>query len=241
MKRNQKIAEQKMIREKFEHQRRIPELYPKTENQKLFIDAMKSSPLVVATAPAGCGKSLLACWWAAHEFLNHRCKKIVLMRAYQPLAGRSIGALPGGVELKLYGYYIQLIEYLQDFMGKGAVDVALRNGEIELGDLQSVRGRSYDEGTMIICDEAQNFYVSEVQALTTRIGEGSQMIFLGDGSGFQTDVRKGTNGLAYLIHIINKYKIDECSVIKFTREDIVRSGIVKSFVIAFEEEEALIK
>lgn len=236
MKRSQKVAEQRIVREKFEHQRKIPQLYPKTQNQQIMIDRMKDTKLVIGAASAGCGKTLLACWWAASQFLNHRCKKIILLRAYQPLAGRNIGFVPGDVELKLYNFYLQMIQYLEDFMGKGAVETALRNKEIELGDLQSIRGRSWDDDTIIICDEAQSLFVSEVQAIVTRLGESSQLIVIGDNSGFQTDVVRGTNGLDYLLRIVEQYNISDTAIIRFTRDDIVRSGIVRDFVIAFEED-----
>jgi phosphate starvation-inducible PhoH-like protein len=236
LKRNQKIAEQRIVREKFEHQRKIPQLHPKTQNQQLFMDAMRSTPVVIGAGSAGVGKSLLACWWAASQFTNHRCKKIVLLRAYQPLAGRSVGFRPGSLEDKLHAFYIQLIEYLEDFMGKGAVEVAIRNGEIELGDLESIRGRSWDEGTLVIAEEFQNMFVPEVQAITTRMGEGSQLICIGDDSGFQTDVKRGRNGLEYLISIVEKYKIPDVEIVRFTHDDIVRSGITKDFVLAYEKE-----
>lgn len=238
MKRSQKLQEQRMVREKFEHQRKIPTLHPKTDNQREMMARMRDTKLVVGRGVAGTGKSLLACWWAANEFINHRCKKIVLLRAYQPLAGRSIGFKPGTAEDKLFGFYVQLIEYLEDFMGKGAVEVAIRNGEIELGDLEVIRGRSWDNDTIVICDEFQNMFVPEVQALVTRLGENSQMICIGDNSGFQTDVKKGKNGLDYLVEIVQKYNIGDVAIISFTHEDIVRSGMVKDFVIAFEKEHA---
>lgn len=238
MKRSQKLQEQRMVREKFEHQRKIPALHPKTENQRKFMQAMRENKLVIGKGCAGTGKTLLACWWAANEFINHRCKKIVLLRAYQPLAGRSIGFKPGTHEEKLYGFYVQLIEYLEDFMGKGAVEIAMRNKEIELGDLEVIRGRSWDNNTIVITDESQNLFVPEIQALVTRLGEDSQMICIGDDSGFQTDVKKGKNGLDYLVEVVEKYQVNDIGIVSFGHDDIVRSGMVKDFVIAFEKEQA---
>jgi phosphate starvation-inducible protein PhoH len=62
------------------------------------------------------------------------------------------------------------------------------------------------------------------------------MIFCGDDSGLQTDIKKGMTGMTYLTKIISKYNIEDTSVIEFTPADIVRSGITKSFVLAFESE-----
>jgi phosphate starvation-inducible PhoH-like protein len=85
-------------------------------------------------------------------------------------------------------------------------------------------------------DESQNLFVPEIQALTTRVGNDSQIIFCGDNTGPQTDVKKGMDGLTYLEKICLKYNIGDCSFTTFTREHVVRSGLTKEFVIAFEDE-----
>lgn len=239
MKRKSKNNNQRVIKDKFveERQNRVPVIHPKTQNQKKFMDALRKDKLIIAKGSAGTGKTLIACWYAAELLSWHKIKKIVLMRAYQPLAGRSTGFRPGTYEEKLFSFYTQLLEYLEEFLGKGTVEVAIRNKEIELGDLEAVRGKSWDNGTLIICDESQNLFVPEIQALTTRLGEDSQIVFLGDDSGFQTDVRKGVNGLDYLTNIVTKYKIPDVGIISFTEEDIVRSGMTKDFVKAYAKEE----
>jgi phosphate starvation-inducible PhoH-like protein len=158
-----------------------------------------------------------------------------LIRAYQPLAGRSIGFLPGTLDEKLMPYYQQMIDYFEDYLGKATTEIHLKQKTIEICSLETIRGRSW-ERAIIIVDEAQSLFVPEVQALVTRIGEGSQMIFCGDNSGTQTDVRVGTDGLTYLEQLVLRYEITDTAFVKFTRDDIVRSGITKEFVVAFEEE-----
>jgi phosphate starvation-inducible protein PhoH len=179
--------------------------------------------------------TMVSCWHAAKKLFYGDVKKIVLIRAYQPLAGRTIGFMPGTAEEKLKPYYQQMLDYLEDFLGKGAVEVGLKSGSIEMCSLETIRGRSWNN-TIALIDESQSLFVPEVQALTTRLGEGSQMIFCGDNSGLQTDVKNTMDGLTYLHKLVDKYKIPEVSSIQFTREDICRSDITKSFVIAFEDE-----
>jgi phosphate starvation-inducible protein PhoH len=128
-----------------------------------------------------------------------------------------------------------MIDYFEDFLGKATTEIHLKQKTIEICSLETIRGRSW-ENTIIIVDESQSLFVPEVQALVTRIGEGSQMIFCGDNSGTQTDVRIGMDGLTYLEQLASRYGIEDTAFIKFTRDDIVRSGITKEFVIAFEEE-----
>ncbi len=179
--------------------------------------------------------TLISCYHAAKKLHYNDIKKIVLIRAYQPLAGRSIGLLPGDINDKLVPYYQQMLDYLEDCLGKGSMEIALKNKVVEICSLETIRGRSWDN-CIVIVDEAQNLFVPEVQALMTRIGENCQMIICGDSSGIQTDVKKGMDGLTYLNKIVSKYNISDCAFVEFNRDDIVRSGMTKEFVIAFEEE-----
>ena len=234
MKRAEKTIEQRVRKEKFERKEFYP-LLPKNGNQQDLLDAFKYNAIVVAAGCAGTGKTMLACWHAAKKLHYGDIKKIVLIRAYQPLAGRSIGFLPGTLEEKLMPYYRQMIDYFEDFMGKGTVDIHIKQGTIEICSLETIRGRSW-ENSIVIVDESQSLFVPEVQALVTRIGERSQMILCGDNSGTQTDVRNGTDGLTYLEQLVARYYIPDVAFIRFNVEDIVRSGITKEFVIAFESE-----
>lgn len=236
MKRSQKLQQDRMVREKFESERRLPALTPKTDNQKHFLEGLEEKTLSIGAGVAGSGKTLLSCWYATKELVNHRTNKIVLIRAYQPLAGRNMGFLPGTVEDKLLPYYQQMLCYIEDFMGKASLEVALKRKDIEICALEAIRGRSWDD-SIVIVDEAQNLYVPEIQALMTRIGQGTKMILIGDNTGIQTDVRKGQNGLDYLIDIVRKYNIQDHQKTFFGYDDILRSGITKDFVIAFDREE----
>lgn len=232
MKRNQKAEAQK--KEKF-LRTPFPVLLPKNERQSNTLEAFKYNTVVCLQGSAGTGKTLLSCWHAAKRLKHGDIKKIVLIRAYQPLAGRTIGFMPGDATEKLMPFYQQMIDYLEDYLDKGAVEIALKNKNIEICSLETVRGRSWDDAIIII-DESQSLYVSEVQALLTRIGSNSQMIFCGDDSGIQTDIKNGMNGLTYLGLLVKKYNIPDVAAINFTVEDIVREGLTKEFVLAFEAE-----
>lgn len=234
MKRNQKVQTQRVQKEKFERTV-FPSVLPRNENQKKLLEAIKYNTVVVAHGSAGTGKTLISCYHAAKKLHYNDIRKIVLIRAYQPLAGRSIGFLPGTLDEKLLPYYQQMIDYLEDCLGKGSMEIALKNKVVEICSLETIRGRSWDN-CIVIVDEAQNLFVPEVQALMTRIGENCQMIICGDSSGIQTDVKKGMDGLTYLNKIVSKYNISDCAFVEFNRDDIVRSGMTKEFVIAFEEE-----
>jgi phosphate starvation-inducible protein PhoH and related proteins len=232
MKRAQKTQDLMVKKEKFQRQQ-FPSLVPKTENQRLLLEAMKYDSIVVASGSAGTGKSLCCCWHAARKLYYGDIKKIVLIRAYQPLAGRSIGLLPGTLQEKLQPYYQQMIDYFEDFLGKASTEIHLKQGTIEICSLETIRGRSWDDAILYV-EEAQNLFVPEIQALTTRIGTNTQMLVCGDNA--QSDVRNSMNGLSYLQKIVDKYSIPDVSFTNFTRDDICRSDITKEFVIAYEEE-----
>lgn len=232
MKRRMKVQDQQIKKEKFARVE-FPTLQPRNEAQKLFMEALKYDTVVVCSGSAGAGKTLLACSHAARKLHFGDIRKIVLIRAYQPLAGRSVGFLPGSQTEKLLPYYQQMVDYLVDFLGKGTVDIHLTQGSIEICSLETIRGRSWDN-CIVIVDEAQNLFVPEIQALCTRIGENCQMILCGDKT--QTDVKNGMNGLEYLEKLTARYGIQGVEFVVFTRDDICRSGITKEFVIAFEEE-----
>ena len=234
MKRSQKVQSQMVKKEKFARQE-FPQLLPKNDNQKKFLDALKFNSLVVAEGSAGTGKTLVSCWHAAKKLHYGDIRKVVLLRAYQPLAGRTIGFMPGTAEEKLKPYYQQMLDYFEDYLGKGTTEIHLKQGTIELCSLETVRGRSWDDAIVIV-DESQNLFVPEIQALVTRLGTSCQMIFCGDNSGLQTDVKNGMDGLTYLHKIVEKYNIPDTASVIFTRDDICRSDITKNFVIAFEDE-----
>lgn len=234
MKRSHKEQQQRVQKEKFQRAQ-FPVLHAMNDKQSELLEALKYNTLVVARGSAGTGKTLLAVWHAAKKLHYGDIKKVVLIRAYQPLAGRSIGFLPGTAEEKLLPFYQQMIDYFEDYLGKATTEIHLKNKTIEICSLETIRGRSWNE-SIIIVDESQNLYVPEIQALTTRVGTDSQIVFCGDNTGPQTDIKKGMDGLTYLEKVCSKYNIDDCSFTTFGREHVVRSGLTKEFVIAFEEE-----
>ena len=234
MKRRDKVQTQRVQKEKFQRNQ-FPSLNPMNDKQKDLQEALKYNTIVVAQGSAGVGKTLLACYHAAKKLHYGDIKKIILIRAYQPLAGRTIGMLPGDADQKLLPFYQQMIDYFEDFLGKATTEIHIKNKTIEICSLETIRGRSWSDA-IIIVDESQSLFVPEVQALTTRIGENAQMIFCGDNTGNQTDVKNGMDGLTYLNKIVKKYNIPDCQFITFTRDQICRSDVVRDFVIAFEEE-----
>ena len=214
---------------KFEAERALPPIKPLNPTQSDYLDALRCSPQVIVLGPAGTGKTWIAATYAADLYRNHQIDKIVLTRPNVP-CGRSLGYFPGTVEEKFAPWAAPVIEAIKERMGKGAFEIALKNGDIELLPFEVMRGRSL-KNAFVLLDEAQNCTVAEIKTFLTRIGEDCTMVVNGDIS--QCDLEEAS-GLATIIHLI-KSQMLSVPVIEFTRDDIVRSGVCAMWVRAFDE------
>ena len=204
------------------------------ENQILYKQSLETNILTIVTGPAGTGKTYLACVHAAELLKAGDIDRIVLIRPYVDLNNRGIGFLKGGEEEKLWPYALPMIEAIKVVLGSELFDEYLESGKIQIKALSSIRGMSYNK-SFLIADEMQGTVPNEIQALTTRIGKDSKLVIVGDTR--QTDVKKTKeNGLVYLKRIVETHPIRKTGVIEMTIKDVVRSGIVKDFVLAYEKE-----
>lgn len=206
------------------------ELLPKTENQRLYIEALKDSNQVVVLGPAGTGKTYVVSTFAASEYNLKNIDKIVITRPHVAV-GKDIGFLPGTLEEKCAPWALPVIDVLEKHLTKGVVETGLKNGNIETVPLALIRGRSFDN-TLIIIDEAQNLTVEELKALVTRVGEGSKLVINGDVQ--QSDLKQG-DGLTKLVHLVKKYTLP-IPVIEFGVDDIIRSDVTAMWVKCFMKE-----
>jgi phosphate starvation-inducible PhoH-like protein len=205
-------------------------IIPRTDKQGELIDAIKYSSQVLILGPAGTGKTYVTATCAADLYILKEIDKIIITRPHVAV-GKDIGFLPGTLEEKAQPWALPVLDVLVKHLGRGAVDTALKNGNIEVATLALMRGRSFDDA-FIIVDEAQNIEVSEIKMLLTRVGEGSTIVLNGDIQ--QSDLR-GASGLAKVIHLAKKHMLN-VPVIEFGVDDIVRSGICAEWVKVFMKE-----
>lgn len=243
---------EKIVKEKFlaEKEAKIFPLLAKTPNQQKYIDLLKSKSVIIANGSSGSGKSWVGCVFAANEFLKGNFKRIVLLRPVEPVSGKSLGFRPGTVQDKCYEAYQSMYEPLREVFGQQHFDYLIDKGDISTEAIEMVRGRSFYK-SIIIVDEASNCDVKTMKTLVSRIGEGSKLIICGDTASWQQDI-KGVSGLSWLletIHTVRKanpeWLTDEdrdnlyngIGVVKFTKDDCVRSGISALFVKIFDDYE----
>lgn len=204
---------------------------PKTQQQSELFYQLKKNNLLVALGPAGTGKTFTACTQAAIWLVGGHVDKIVLARANVP-TGKSLGAIPGTLEEKLEPWVMPMTDVLRNQMGKAYYEHGVSKGKIETVALETIRGRSFDNA-MILIDEAQQLTMDEIKAITTRIGEGSILVLMGDPK--QTDITHKT-GLISFVDMITKYNVDNTCVVEFALDDIVRSDTCANMVRMFYKE-----
>lgn len=218
------------VRTKHDEAKESISILPRNENQKFYIDSLYESDQVIVFGPAGTGKTYVVSSVAANMYNLKQINKIVITRPHVAV-GRDIGFLPGTLEEKSAPWALPVLDVLERQLGKGVVETALKNGNIEVAPLALMRGRSFDD-TFVICDEAQNITLTELKMLVTRIGEGSKLVLNGD---IQQSDLKEADGLSKIIHMAKKHMLP-IPIVEFTVADIVRSDICKQWIETFVKE-----
>jgi len=203
---------------------------PKTPKQKEFLDHLKQNSQVFVLGPAGTGKTYVTATYAADQYTLKEIDKIVITRPHVAV-GKELGYLPGTLEEKTYPWALPVLDVLEKHWGKGTLETAIKNGNVEMAPLALMRGRSF-ENAFIIVDETQNITTHELKMLLTRVGEDSTIVLNGDVQ--QTDL-KGDSGLPVIVALAEKYNLN-VPVVEFGLEDIVRSDICAQWVKVFYQE-----
>ena len=209
---------------------------PLTDNQETLFNAYKKDQNIVAYGAAGTGKTFITLYNALQDVLDERSpyEKIYIVRSL--VATREIGFLPGDHEDKSSLYqipYKNMVKYMFEMPDDSAFEMLYGNlktqGTIGFWSTSFIRGTTLDNA-IIIVDEFQNLNFHELDSIITRVGENSKIMFCGDV--VQTDLVKQheKNGIIDFMKILEDMK--EFSSIEFTVDDIVRSGLVKSYLVS---------
>lgn len=205
---------------------------PLTQNQKIFFDAYKQGDYFVALhGVAGTGKTFCALYKALEEVLDksNPFNKIIIVRS--AVQSREMGHLPGDVGEKMEIFqqpYQQICETL--FGRRDAYQRLTEQGHIEFISTSFIRGMSFDDA-IIIVDEMQNLTFEEIDTVMTRVGYRSKILWCGDYR--QTDLNKKKNDMSGILRFFDiAIKMSAFTRIEFTTEDIVRSSLVKEYILA---------
>ena len=212
------------------------EISPLTDNQKLFFEEYAKGKNIFAYGAAGTGKTFVGLYLALRDVLDERTpyEKVYIVRSL--VATREIGFLPGDHEDKAALYqipYKNMCKYM--FEMSSDADFEMLYGNLKSQETVSFWSTSFIRGTtldnaIVLVDEMQNLNFHELDSIITRIGENSKIVFCGDAT--QSDLVKAheKNGILDFMKIINAMTFD-FSTIEFGVDDIVRSGLVKNYIV----------
>ncbi len=207
---------------------------PKSSNQKLYIDSIRSNDIVFGIGPAGTGKTYLAVAMAVSAFVSHQVRSIILARPAVE-AGERLGFLPGDMAQKVNPYLRPLHDALNDMLGRGKVADLIEEGLIEIAPLAFMRGRTLSNA-FVILDEAQNTTHEQMKMFLTRLGFNSQAVITGDITQIDLpDPRQ--SGLIEAPRILQNIK--GIAFNQFSEVDVVRHRLVQEVIRAYAEKETL--
>ena len=212
------------------------DIEPITDNQKKLFDSYAEGKHLVAYGTAGTGKTFISLYNALSDVLDETTpyERIYLVRSL--VSTREIGFLPGDHEDKADIYqipYKNMVKYM--FQMPSDADFEMLYGNLKAQETIKFWSTSFIRGTtldnaVIIVDEFQNLNFHELDSIITRVGENSRIIFSGDA--IQTDLVKTNdrNGIHDFLNILRK--MPSFDIIEYGIDDIVRSGLVKEYIIS---------
>ena len=214
----------------------LRDIEPLTTNQQILFNSYESGKNIVAYGCAGTGKTFCLLYQALKEVLTEDTpyEKIYIVRSLVPT--REIGFLPGTHEDKSFLYqipYRNMVKHMfsmyTDKEFDSLYDDLQRQETISFWSTSFLRGTTLDNA-IIIVDEFENLNFHELDSIMTRVGENSKIFFAGDAS--QSDLLKVTErtGILDFMQILNG--MPEFSKVEFGLEDIVRSGLVRSYLVS---------
>ena len=202
----------------------------KTLGQRIYIDSLKRSELVICSGPAGSGKTFLGVAMAVRAFRNREVSRIILTRPAIE-AGERLGFLPGDIEEKVNPYMRPIYDAIELLLGNDLFERYYEKGLIEVSPLAFMRGRNLDD-CFVLLDEAQNTTEDQMKMFLTRLGLNCKACVCGDFT--QIDLPKGVrNGLRDSMEVLEG--IDGVSIVSLHNHDIVRNSLVQKIVEAYDK------
>ena len=214
----------------------LVDVKPLTTNQERLFKSYDEGKHMIAYGVAGTGKTFITLYNALKEVLNENTpyEKIYIVRSL--VATREIGFLPGDHEDKSSLYqipYKNMVKYMFEMPSDADFEMLYGNLKqqetISFWSTSFLRGTTFDNSILIV-DEFQNLNFHELDSIITRVGQNSKIMFCGDAR--QSDLTKmnDRNGIMEFINILRK--MPSFDIIEFDVDDIVRSGLVKEYIIA---------
>jgi phosphate starvation-inducible protein PhoH len=209
---------------------KLKNIEPLTQNQTITFEYYARDKNLMLHGIAGTGKSFISCYLAMKQLLDgdNRYKKLVIVRSVVPT--RDMGFLPGNNKEKTKVYEAPYQAIFTELFGRGdAYEYLKQRGIVEFISTSFIRGITLND-SIVVVDEIANMTLHELDSVITRVGKNCKIVFCGDfrQSDFTKDHEK--SGLIDFMKILNRMKTFEH--IEFDENDIVRSAMVKEYIIA---------
>ena len=212
------------------------DIEPLTDAQRTMFESWEKDKHLFAYGCAGTGKTFVALYLALRSVLDETTpyEKVYIVRSL--VSTREIGFLPGDHEDKSSLYqipYKNMVKYMFELPTEEDFEFLYGNlktqGTISFWSTSFLRGTTMDN-CVIIVDEMQNLNFHELDSIITRVGQDCKIIFCGDVQ--QTDLIRTSerNGILDFQKIINT--MEEFVSVEFGVQDIVRSGLIRSYLIS---------
>lgn len=205
---------------------------PLTENQRHTFDAFYEGKHLMLHGMAGTGKTFLSMYLALDDLLSGESQQEMIYIVRSVVPTRDMGFLPGSQKEKMKVYEAPYQAICAELFGRGdAYDILKQKNAVEFMSTSFVRGITMNN-CYVIVDECQNMTDQELHSIMTRIGKNCRIIFCGDfkQDDLTSERKKEFSGLIKFMEILKQ--IPEFHFIDFQIPDIVRSKIVKSYIIA---------
>ena len=209
--------------------------FPKNQSQKRFLKYLMSDnyKILIASGPAGTGKTLFSIEQGVKNFLLEKYDKIILTRPSVSV-DEDLGYLPGTIEEKMAPWVRPIYDVLYNFITPKEVEQLIEDKKIEICPLGFMRGRTF-KNSWIIADEMQNSTIAQMKMLLTRIGENTRLVITGDLE--QNDIKYEMNGLEDFLNKIKGRRSSSINSIEFDKSDIERENVVREVIDIYRAEE----
>ena len=208
----------------------LKEITPLTANQEIFFNNYDSGLSQILIGASGTGKTFLSMYKAFEEInnLSNGFRKIIVVRSAVPT--RDMGFMPGTLGEKAEVYELPYRQICNELFGNGtAYEVLRKHRDIEFITTSFIRGITLNNA-IILVDEFQSMNGHELESIVTRSGKNTKVLFSGDF--VQSDLTKFTEkeGSKKFLEVLSELP-NHFNVNSFTQEDIVRSPLVRDFII----------
>lgn len=195
----------------------------RTDNQKILYEAIDKHDITIVSGPAGSGKTYITVYKALEILTNkeNNIDGIIIVKPLVEAANEKLGFLPGGIEEKTDPFMLSYWQSFEKIITKERLKILLDGEVIKVVPLAYMRGVTFED-KVVILDEAQNAYPSQIKMFLSRIGMGSKYIISGDIE--QSDRNEKGNGLEDTLDRF--YDMNEIAQVKFFHEDIVRHKLI---------------